>query len=78
MTTEDLQKVTQSMQVLDHFASTTNLDRSWHVRWQQVFQDVQQQIAALVDKPVDNSADKKRDKTAAKPKPSKPGAPSNN
>ncbi len=73
MTNEELQKITQSMQVMDQFASTTNLDRSWHVRWQQVFEGVQRQIVALVDKPVD----KKPDKSAAKAKSGKPARPGN-
>lgn len=51
MTKDELQKITQAMQVLDQFASTTNLDRGWHVRWQQIWEGVNRQIAALVDKP---------------------------
>lgn len=70
MTKEELQKITQSMQVLDHFASTTNLERGWHARWQQVFEGVQRQIAALVEKPKPGKP--------SKVKPPKPGDPSNN
>lgn len=91
MTQDEFQKVMQSIQVLDHFASTSdtlNTHRVWHANWVRAYETVGQQLSKLVEKPADEPAEKPTetsDKIAGKnpdPPPSKrhpepPPPPSN-
>ncbi len=51
MTNDDFQKVARIIQTLDHFAATSDSHRVWHIRWQQVYEQVLAQIKVLVEEP---------------------------